>query len=240
MDNTVINTIIKCIIVYILALILTRLMGRKEISQMTFFDFLVGVSMGSIVANAIIGNERMSKAAVTAVIVLALLEIITSYLHIKSFGIRKLVNSEPVVVVKNGIIAEANVRRMRLTIDELMMKLREKNIFNIADVEYAIMETDGKMSVLPKSQKQPLTPKHLSIKTKKSGLTRDVIIDGNIMEENLKSVGLDDKWIKGQLRVHGIKDVSDVFYAGLDSNKKLHISKRNANVDEKHGEYGIE
>lgn len=240
MEKVLLGTLIRGILIYILALFLTRIMGRKLISQMTFFDFIMGVSMGSIVANAVVGQEFTSTSAATALVVLSILTIASAYLHVKSFRLRKLINSEPVTLVENGTIVEENMKNIKLTINELMMKLREKNTFNLADVEFAIMETDGELSVLPKADKQPLTPKHMNIQTTSSGLTRDIIIDGIIMEENLTSVGLDKKCLTTQLNSQNIKDVSEVFYAGLDNTKKLHISKKSKNDKESHGKYGIE
>lgn len=240
MENILLTTIGRSIIIYILAIFLTRLMGRKLISQMTFFDFVMGVSMGAIIANAIVGPQFTVMSAVTALISVTILTIITAYLHIKSFKVRKIVNSEPVTLVENGAIVEENMKNIRLTIGELMMKLREKNTFNLADVEFAIMETDGELSVLQKADKQPLTPYHMNIKTTTSGLMKDVIIDGNIMDENLSVAGLSKKWLKSQLKIQNIKDASEVFYAGIDNDKKLVVSRKNKNNKEYHGKYGIE
>ncbi|WPC39473.1 DUF421 domain-containing protein [Clostridium sp. JS66] len=240
MKDILFSTMGRSIIIYILAIFLTRLMGRKLISQMTFFDFVMGVSMGAIIANAIVGQHFTVVSAVTALISVTILTIMTAYLHIKSFRIRKMVNSEPVTLVENGTIVEENMKNIRLTIDELMMKLREKNTFNLADVEFAIMETDGELSVLQKADKQPLTPHHMNIKTTTSGLMKDIIIDGNIMDENLSAAGLSKKWLTAQLKSQNIKDASEVFYAGIDSDKKLVISRRNKNSKEYHGKYGIE
>jgi uncharacterized membrane protein YcaP (DUF421 family) len=240
MLNNILNTIARAAAIYVLALFLTRLMGRKLISQMTFFDFIVGVSIGSLAANAMIGSGRTPSSTVSALIVISFLDIAASYLHIKSFKGRKLIDSEPVTLVDNGTIVEDNMRKIRLTVNELMMMLREKNAFNLADVEFAIMETDGQMSVLPKADKKPLTPSHMNIKTTSTGLTRDLIIDGNLMTENLKAAGLDENWLNSQLKTQNIKHISEVFYAGMDNSKNLYISKKNAGGKESHGKYGLE
>ncbi|PJI10457.1 MULTISPECIES: DUF421 domain-containing protein [Clostridium] len=240
MERFLLDVLIRSMAVYILALFFTRLMGRKLISQMTFFDFVMGVSMGAIIANAIVGKKFTSLSAITAFVILSILTIAAGYLDIKSFRLRKLINSEPVTVVENGTIVEENMRKVKLTINELMMKLREKNAFNVADVEFAIMEKDGELSVLPKAEKQPLTPKHMNIPVTSLGLTRDIIIDGIVMKENLTSVGLDEGWLKAQLSSQNIKDISEVFYAGLDNTKKLYISKKDKNSRESQGKYGIE
>lgn len=240
MDNVIVHTILRGIGVYILALFLSRIMERKLISQMTFFDFIVGVSMGSIMANAIMGSQSTPLSATVALIIISVLTVASGYLHIKSFKARKLLDSEPVTLVENGTIVEENMRKIRVTIDELMMKLREKNAFSLADVEFAIMETDGQVSVMKRADKMPLTPSHVNIMTTSTGLTKDVIIDGTVMEENLASAGLDTAWLNTQLNNQNIKDASEVFYAGIDNTKNLFVSKKKSNNSESHGKYGIE
>lgn len=131
-------------------IIATRLMGRKLISQMTFFDFVVGVSIGSIIASTVIGSVNSPFNSIFSLILISVFVIITDYAHIKSFFVRKIVDSEPVTLVKKGAIVEENMKHTRMSMRELNMKLREKNIFNLADVEFAIMETYGQLSVLPK------------------------------------------------------------------------------------------
>ena len=131
------------------------------------------------------------------------------------------------------------MKETRLTINELMMKMREKNAFSLADVEFAIMETDGQLSVLPKADKKPVMPSQMNIKATSEGLMKDVMIDGNLMEENLNSAGVDSVWIEAQLNKQNIQDISEVFYAGIYADKKLHVSRKSKNNYERHGQYGI-
>ncbi|MED4205404.1 DUF421 domain-containing protein [Neobacillus mesonae] len=184
--------------------------------------------MGSLVANAIIDKHFATLTGTTALILFAILTVFTGYISLKNLTFRRLINSEPITLVENGNIVDENMKKMKLTINELKMKLREKNAFNVADVEFAIMETDGKLSVLPKSDKKPLTPSHMNIPTTSSGLEKDIIIDGTIMEENLTSAGLDKEWLTSELNKQNIKDCSEVFYAGVDNTKKLYVSKINS------------
>jgi len=172
MLQAMVNPGIRTVIAYFVLLILSRVMGRKMISQMTFFDFAVGITIGSVTANLAIGPYTSIRSGITVLIVLTGLVVFLDFLHIKSIHIRKLVNSEPIVAIQNGKVMDDNLRKERFTIDELTMLLREKNIFSMADVEFAILEYDGKLSVLPKSQKQPLTPSDMNINTPYKGLTR--------------------------------------------------------------------
>jgi len=239
MIQEIVYTSIRIVVAYFLLLTLTRIMGRKMISQITFFDFVVGVIVGSVAANLSVSQQSPVVSGITVLVVLALITIIIDFADIKSFFSRKIFNSEPVTVIENGKIIEENLKRTRLPLDNLMMLLREKDAFNISDVEFAIFETDGKLSVLKKSQKQPVTPSDLSIPTPYVGLTRDIIIDGEFMEENLANVKLDKEWLMCRLRDNDFESIKDVFYAGLDTSGNLYISSRNRSK-EKEGQHGIE
>lgn len=239
MGSVFISTIMKCVIVYFLALFLTKIAGTKIIAQMNFFDFIMTVSMGSMIANAVIDKDAPINSEVIALIFFTLLTIVTSFFSIKSFSIKKILSSKPVILIKDGIIIDKNIRKLRITIDELMMKLREKDIFNLSDVEFAIMERDGKLSVLKKADKQPVTPYDMKIQVKSSGLLKDIILDGKIIEKNLATAGISKKWLEDNLKNSKIENVSDVFYAGIDDNKKLNISKR-GNEEIASNNYGIE
>ncbi len=238
--ESIINTAIRTAIIYFSLLYLCRLMGRKMISQMTFFDFVVGITIGSVAANSNLGPYNDSlPAGLSSLVMLTVLVLAIDFLHIKSFKFRKIVDSEPIVVIERGQIVDQNLRRERFTLKELNALLREKNIFTMADVEFAILEHDGKLSVLPKSHRQYLRPSDMNIQTQYQGLCKDIIIDGVIMKENLKDGKLTEEWLMNQLKNQGITDVKDVFYAGVNSAKNLYISKRNVK-QEKHGKYGIE
>ena len=236
---SIIYSTVRGLVAFILLMIVTRLMGRKAISQMTFFDFVVAITLGSLTANLGMGSNNNATTAATVIITLAVLAIITDYLHTKSFFVRKVVNSEPVVLIQNGEIVKDNMQRCRVSINDLTTMLREKNTFNIADVEFAIMENDGKLTVQPKSQKQPLTPSDMNIPTAYKELTKDIVIDGNIMYENLKDANLNEVWLIDQLKNAGINNVKDVFFAALDTSGNLYISKGIVGR-EKDGKYGID
>lgn len=232
---------LRGILIYVILLILSRVMGRKMISQMTFFDFVVGIMIGSVAAMAAVGpfGNRLDSG-ITVLIILTALVVLIGYMTIKSYKFRKLIDSEPLVLIEKGQIVDKNLKKGRVTLNDLTTLLRQKNMFNVADVEFALLEYDGKLSVMPKSDKQPLTPKDINIPAKPTGLTKDVILDGSIMKENLKDANVtEDALIKELETSYGIKDVKDVFYAGLDSTGRLYVSKKNTDK-ETHGKYGIE
>ena len=238
--NDILLAVLRSIASFILLIIMTRILGRKALSQMTFFDFAVVITFGSVAANIGIGQDNSFLTAITVLITIGLLGLLSGFLHIKSFRFRKLINSEPLVIIKDGAIIDVNMHRARVTINELNSMLRDKNIFNITDVHYAVLENSGSLSVLPKADRKPLTPKDMQIKPIEGGLTKDIIIDGIIMRENLSSTNLTETWLLDQLKQNTICNVKDVFYAGLAYNGSLYISKRSNQNIERHGQHGIE
>lgn len=226
MVQVIFNSMIRAILAYALLIIVLRIIGRKAVSQLTIFDMGVGVTLGSVTANLAIGSDRSPLAVGTILVTLGLLAYATGFLSLKSHRLRRMIENEPVAVIENGKLNEKNMGRTRLTLDKLMSLLRDKDVFNVADVEFALFETDGKLSVLPKSQEKPLTASDLNIPTKYTGLTTDLILDGNIMLENLLAVDLDERWLSDQLRSQGIKSTEEVFYAGLDTQGSLYVSRK--------------
>ena len=232
------STIIKGILIYVLALILSKLIGIKIISQMKFFDFIMGVSIGSMIAKIIINKDHVVFSGIIALITFSLLTIATSYLNLKSYTARRIINAKTLILIENGRIIDKNIKKLKITINELMMKLREKDVFNLEDVQFAIMESNGQLSVLIKANKKPVTPYDMDLKVKSLSLLNDIIIDGKIIDKNLEIAGIDKKWLQCELKKKSINNIEDVFYAGVDQNKKLTISERypdNFNPEKKFG-----
>jgi len=218
---------------------LARFMGRKMIVQMTFFDFVVGVTVGTVTANMALGSNSTPLSAAAVLLVLAVLTVAVDYTHIKSFIFTKIVDSEPVILIEEGKMMYDNMRRVRLPVLELLTLLREKNIFNLSDVDYAIMEIDGKLSVLPKPERKPLTPADMGINPVYRGIDKQLVVDGNIMEENLIAAGWKKEELLTRLKGHGVTDIGDVLYAGVDSVNNFYISLKQAG-GESHGKHGID
>lgn len=234
------STIIKSILIYVLALILSKLIGIKIISQMNFFDFITGVSVGSMIAKIIINKDHVVFSGIIALITFSLLTIATSYLNLKSYTARRIINAKTLILIENGRIIDKNIKKLKITINELMMKLREKDVFNLADVQFAIMESNGQLSVLIKANKKPVTPYDMDLKVKSLSLLNDIIIDGKIIDKNLEIAGIDKKWLQCELKKKSINNIEDVFYAGVDKNKKLTISEKYPDAFNPENKFGIE
>jgi len=232
-------TIARALFAYLLLLVVSRAVGRKAISQMTFFDFAVAITFGSVTANLGMGSQNTPLNASLVLVTFGSLAILTAFIAMKSMRVRKLIASEPVVLIAKGEIVKENLQKIRLSIGTLNSLLREKNAFNIMDVEYAILENDGKISVLLKSNKQPLTPFDMNIATPYKGLLHEIILDGRLMRENLAKAGKDEPWLSDQLSAKGIRNIKDVFYAALDVSGELYLTLGVSGIED-HGKYGIE
>lgn len=224
--------------VYLTTLLLSKMLGRKLVSQMTFFDYIVGIMIGSAAVNAITFEDNPPLFAYVMLIVICFLTLIIDLIHMKSIRLRKLIDSEPVVVIEKGKIIDSNMKKIRLTLDELTMMLRENSFFNLSDVESAVLEPNGELSVLAKSEKQPLTPSDINLQTEYKGLNRDIIMDGKVLSHNLSHINKDEHWLKKQLLNYGVHNFTEVFYAGLDSAGNFYVSKRQKVKNDK-GTHGL-
>lgn len=231
--------VLRGVFAYLLILAVSRVIGRKAVSKMTLFDYVASITLGSMAAYVGIDNAKSPFLVAVVMLTFTGMYLLTSALSVNSLRLRKLIDSEPVVVLARGKLVRANMKKVRLSVSVLNKLLREKDVFNISDVEYAILESSGQLSVLLKSNKQPLTPADMGLPTAYKGLTSELIVDGVLLEENLTSTGKDAAWLKSELACKGISRVEDVFFAALDSSGNLYVSL-NREGKEEHGRYGIE
>jgi len=197
-------------------------MGRRQISQLNFFDYVNGITIGSIAATLATDISRESLPTFIGLLAYTFWVLFLNLLEEKNRTLRRIINGKSVIVIQNGKILENNLREYGYTIDDLKMILRTQGAFNLADVEYAILEANGKISTLLKSQVRPATPKDFGIDTEYQGIPIDLISDGKIIADNLNLVGLTEDWLRGKLSELRLKP-EDVFYAELDTSGKLYV-----------------
>jgi uncharacterized membrane protein YcaP (DUF421 family) len=211
----------------ILALLLFLVMktGRRKIGEMPVFDFLAVIILGSVVGADIADPKIEHLPTAYAVVLIVGIQYFLSKLIIKNRKIGAKVTFGPVVVIQEGQFVKENLKRLNYTIDDIKMFLREKEVFDLNEVEYAIVEDSGKMSVMKKSQYLPLTPSDIRLPTDKKGLSIPLIVDSKVMPENLTELHLDENWLLKQLNQNGIKRIEDVFYLEINPQKQLYISR---------------
>lgn len=211
---------------FIVLFLLTRIMGRKEISQMTFFNFVSAISIGTIGASLAIDSSISMRNGLLALFGWAIFTLLLGWVNIKSEAARKIISGQPVIVIKDGKIMEEQLKTMRLDMESLNSLLRESNVFSLKDVDYAIFETDGKLSVLKRQEKQPVTQKDFGkqqSKLKVFPIPTSVISDGQVLSGNLEKLNVDRTWLDQQLEMAGVQSPEEVFYAEVQEDGSLHV-----------------
>ncbi|WP_428909988.1 DUF421 domain-containing protein [Niallia sp. Krafla_26] len=219
----IIVIIIRAVLSFILLLFLTRIMGKRQISHLTFFDYCVGITIGSIAAEMSVDQNVKILNGLVSLAIWGLFPIILAWLGLKSRKFQQFTDGRPTIIIKNGEVFEDSMKKVQLTIDELMLLLREKSIFKIADVEMAVLETNGELSVMKKTSQQPITPQMLHMALKQEHAPTLLILDGQILLKNLSVSGYSEKWLLSESKKQGASNISDVFLAQLDSSGNLFI-----------------
>lgn len=204
-------------------------MGKRQIGDMQPNELVITLLISEIAAIPLQDTTQPILNGVIAIFILVILEIILSVSAMKSFSVRKLLSGQSVVIIKNGLIDEAAMRRVRMTMLDLIEQLRQNGIFNIDDVAYAILEVNGNLSILQKASRLPATPKDLSLKVSPSALSLPVICDGKIISESLSALRQDDKKIFKILKEEQIS-VDEVFLMMLDRDGKYNIVGKRGNI----------
>ena len=213
--------------------LVTKMLGKKQVSQLSLFDYVIGISIGNFAAEMTINLEANEINGIWAVILFGLVAYLISILTMKSIWLRRFFMGTPTLLVQNGKILEANLKKVKFDINDMLEEIRIAGYFDLSQVEYAIMEANGTLSILPKSDYKPLTPKDMKIKVNKEGLCSNVIIDGKIMINNLKHINKDEKWLKKQLKIMGYSDITKILLVTIDENDKMVIYERNHDVESK-------
>lgn len=215
---------------FIVLFVLARIMGRKEISQMTFFNFVSAIAIGSIAANLVVSNNLSIRNGIIALAGWTVFTLVMDFIDIKFKAARKVTTGQPVIVIRDGKIMEDSLRKVRLDVDTLEALLRQKNVFSTADVDYAIFETSGKLSVMKKESKQSVTKGDIQLmkmKQKVIPLATEVVSDGKVNTKNLTKLHLNQDWLNQQLKQQGINSIDEVFYAEVQQDGTLYVDNKN-------------
>ncbi|MGZ4033015.1 MAG: DUF421 domain-containing protein [Tumebacillaceae bacterium] len=212
---------VRVIFFYFVILVSMRLMGKREIGQLSIFDLVVSIMIAEVSAMSLEDPTVPFSRGVFIVGLLVLLQIVMSWLTLKSVTLRSLVEGKPTLIIANGKIKDAEMRRTRYSMSDLMTQLREKDIATVGDVEFAILETTGKLSVFPKAEKRPVTPEDMGLSVPRTGLPLPLIVDGAVLDDNLEKIGKTRFWLRNELQQYGYKDFKKIFYCSVDNQGKL-------------------
>ena len=204
--------------------LIAKVMGHKQISQLDFFDYITGITIGSVAAELATELEKPWKPLI-AMAVYGIIAVLLSILTEKSPRTRKFINGTPTIIMNDGKIYRSNMKKAKLELSEFMMMCRQEGYFDLGEIQAAIFEYNGRLTILPTSRKRPIHPEDLGLEPQPAAVFTELIMDGRILSENLKRRGLDEKWLQKQLDAQEIRRAKDVFLAICDDQNQLTIYK---------------
>ena len=213
-------TLIRTIVLYILVLVVMRLMGKREIGQMQPFELAISIMIADLAATPMAETGIPITNGIMPILGLLVMHLVISMINLKSTKAREIICGKPSILIFRGKVDEKVLKRERFTINELEERLRDNNIFNIGDVEYAVLETSGQVTVIPKPNKRPTTPEDFNIEPKYEGIPYDLVVDGKVMYKNLEKLGKNYVWLKKQTEKFGIKP-EDALIVTIDGNNQF-------------------
>ena len=220
--------ILKIILTSILSavslFIIAKAIGHKQMSQLDFFDYITGITIGSIAAELATELEKPLYPLI-AMIVYGAITFLLAMLTSKFPKTRKFINGTPTIIMNNGKIYKKNMKKAKLDLSEFMVLLRQEGYFNLSDVETAIFEYNGRLTVLPVTAKRPVTPYDMNLTIKPEYINTELIMDGKILHENLKRIGVDLKWLQKQIKIQGFKNEKGIFLGVCDKQYKVSFYK---------------
>lgn len=221
----ILEYVYRTTLVYFLVLLVIRAMGKREIGQLSPFDFVVAIIIAELAALPMELTDIPLWHSILPLLILAALQISLSYATLFSRKLRGIICGHPQIIIKNGALLRKEMRKARYNLDDLVAQMREKGIVDLSDIEFAVLETSGKLSVILKSQHRPVTPADLGISTAYEGLPTVLVMDGDIMKDNLAQIDLDETWLQKVLSEQRLTS-KKVLLATLSTDGRLFINKK--------------
>ncbi|MEN1987873.1 MULTISPECIES: DUF421 domain-containing protein [Paenibacillus] len=220
-----------------------RVMGKREIGKLSMFDLVVSIMLAEIAAFVIEDTDKPLFHGIVPMLTVLVMQIAMAYMSLKSRGLRLMIDGKPVVLISKGTLNRDEMRKQRYNLDDLLLQLREQNIDSISEVEYAILETTGKLTVFPKNQNGSVSATGGNLNSnsiqkprkdkvdgfqniKYEGLPLPLIMDGKVQDQNLELIQKTRFWLKNEIQQKGILDFKDVFICSIDHNGKIYVSPK--------------
>ncbi len=221
------DVIIRALFSLITLFLVTKMLGKKQVSQLSLFDYVIGISIGNFAAEMTTNIEIQFINGIVAVLLFGFVAYLVSILTMKSIVLRRFFMGTPTVLIEKGKLLEKGLKKVKFDMNDLLEECRGNGYFDINQIEYAIMEANGKISILPKSDYKPLTVADMQLKVPQERLCANVIIDGKIMHKNLENMNKNEKWLLHELKIKGYTKLESILLATLDSNDKVNIYEKN-------------
>lgn len=229
--NNLLFMAVKGSVAVIYLFLVIKALGKKQISELNIFDYIIGLSLGNIAAEMTVNDDITIIEGLVSMTVYGVFSLFVSFITEKSIHARRLITGEPVIIMENGKISREQLKKCKIDINDLLQDARESGFFDISEIDYAIMEPSGKISFLPKNLYHPVTPSDLKLKIDNEGLKANLILDGNIMEDNIKTIGHDKKWLINKLKKEGYNNPEELLLVICDNKEKLTIYKKDEKIN---------
>ena len=205
---------------------ITKLMGKKQVSELSLFDYVIGISIGNFTAEMVMSFDNQYINGIVAIITFGVISYLVSVVTMKNMTLRRFIIGVPTVIIEDGKISLEALKKTKLDINDLLEQCRTMGYFDIKEISYAILEVNGKISILPKSDYQVPTLTDLNIKKDKNYLSSNIIIDGKLIKDNLENTNKDEKWLKKELKKQGYSSYNNILLATL-TNGNLAVFEKN-------------
>lgn len=220
--------VIRTLILYATTVILLRVMGKRQIGQLQPYELVVIIMISELAAIPMNNTSIPLVSGLIPIFILVAAQVTLSFISLKSEKARGIICGKPSILIDNARIVEEEMRRQRYNINDLLEQLRSKNVSNIADVQYAILETGGQLSVILKSEKRPVEPQDLELEVEQEILPITLVIDGQVIYENLRKINRTEDWLHEELGNLGIKQIREVLFASLDDRGKVYYQRKSS------------
>ena len=227
MNNEILLVIYRTGIILIILFISTKCMGKKQVSQMNMFDYLIGITIGSIASDIALDIEKNIVSGILSLEIFSLAEILVTFLTLKNMILRRILVGVPSILIEKGKIIENSLKKEGIDINDLQEEARQKGYFDLSEINYAILETNGKISFLAKDEYSKVNKKDMNIKKENKGLNANIIIDGDLLINNLEAINKDKSWLDKELLKKGYYDYNSILLLTIDESNNIVIYDKN-------------
>lgn len=212
---------------------ITKMIGKKQVSELSLFDYVVSISIGNFAAEIPMNLDGQFLNGIVGLSVFGIIAYLVTILSMKSITLRRFFMGVPTIIMQDGKFVYENFKKIKIDINDFLESARVNGYFDVSEIKYAFMEADGKISFMPKDEYRKITISDMNLKVKKQGLVANVILDGKIINKNLLNINKDEDWLIKELKQKGYNNYKEILLATVDINEKINIYKKYDNIDVK-------
>lgn len=224
------DVLIRAFTSLVVLFLVTKMLGKKQVSQLSLFDYVIGISIGNFAAEMTVNLDSQIPNGLFAVVIFGFVAYLVSIITMKSITLRRFFMGVPTILIQNGKLLDKGLKKVKMDVNDLLEQCRAKGFFDISQINYAILEVNGSLSILPKEMYRPINVNDMNLKLPESSICSNVVIDQKIMKKNLFIIGKDEKWLRHELKIKGYKDLINILLVTVDINYKINVYEKNDNL----------